>query len=200
MLSITVGPMYAGKTSALMRDYAACPSDKKVIIDFNIGVLEKCFSSTMKNHDGVETECIKAKKLYDTLNIGEVYGNFQISHEFIRYDFENAPDMFEIHDRVKFSQHIFINEAQFFPDLFQFVNEFSRKHIYLYGLDGDYKREPIGDLLNLIPYSDSVIKLKAKCVCGKDAIYTHRESSEEEQYAPHANYIPNCRVCYMKKK
>jgi len=199
MLTITVGPMYAGKTSALMRDFKAC-TGKKVIIDFNIGVLDKCFQSTMKNHDNQQIECVKAKQLYDTLNIGEVYGNFQISHEFARYDFENAPDMYEIHDLVKFSQHIFINEAQFFPDLYKFVQEFSHKHIYLYGLDGDYKREPIGDLLNLIPCADSVQKLKAKCVCGQPAIFTHRSSSEEEQYAPHATYVPNCRVCYLKKK
>ena len=199
MLTITVGPMFAGKTSALMREYEAC-AGKRVIIDFNIGVLDKCFRSTIKNHDNKQMECVKAKQLYDTLNIGEVYGNFQISHEFIRYDFENAPDMFDIHDQVKFSQHIFINEAQFFPDLYKFVREFAHKNIYLYGLDGDYKREPIGDLLNLIPYSDSVLKLKAKCVCGRPAIFTHRESSEEEQYAPHATYVPNCRVCYMKKK
>ena len=199
MLTLTIGPMYAGKTSALMRDFTAC-SGKKVIIDFNIGLVDKCFRSTIKNHDDIELECIKAKQLYDTLDIGEVSGNFQISHEFIRYDYENAPDMYDIHDQVKFSQHIFINEAQFFPDLFRFVQQFSKKQIHLYGLDGDYKREPIGDLLNLIPYSDSVTKLRAKCVCGKDAIFTHRESSEEEQYAPHANYVPNCRVCYMKKK
>jgi len=199
MLTITVGPMFAGKTSALMREYSAC-NGKKVIIDFNIGVLDKCFRSTIKNHDNKQLECIKAKQLYDTLNIGEVCGNFQISHEFIRYDYENAPDMFDIHDAVKFSQHIFINEAQFFPDLYKFVQEFSNKHIYLYGLDGDYKREPIGDLLQLIPYSDSVIKLTARCECRQPAIYTHRESSEEEQYAPHATYVPKCRVCYMKKK
>ena len=198
MLTITLGPMFAGKTSALMRDYELC-SGKKVIIDFNIGVLEKCFRSTIVNHDNKQMECIKAKQLYDTLNIGEVYGNFQISHEFIRYDFENAPDMFDIHDAVKFSQYIFINEAQFFPDLFKFVQEFSHKHIYLYGLDGDYKRDPIGDILNLIPYSDSVTKLNATCACGKSAIYTQRESSEEEQYAPHAKYIPKCRGCYSKK-
>jgi thymidine kinase len=171
----------------------------KVIIDFNIGEVMKCFISVIENHDGVKLECIKAKQLYDTLDIGSVSGNFQISHEFIRYDFENAPDMYEIHDKVKYSDHIFINEAQFFPDLFKFVSG-SSKNIYLYGLDGDFKREPIGDILNLVPYCDSVIKLTSTCVCGKPAIYTHRESLEEEQYAPHANYIPKCRVCYFNKK
>lgn len=198
MLHITLGPMYAGKTSLLMEEYNACKG-KKVIIDFNIGELMKCYISVIENHDGCKLECIKAKQLYDTIDIASVSGNFQISHEFKRYDFENAPDMYEIHDKVKFSDHIFINEAQFFPDLFKFVTE-SSKNIYLYGLDGDYRREPIGDILNLVPYCDSVVKLRAKCKCGKPAIYTHRQSGEEEQYAPHANYVPKCRVCYSNKK
>jgi len=198
MLRITLGPMYAGKTSLLMKEYNEC-TGRKVIIDFNIGEVVKCFISVIENHDGVKLECIKAKQLYDTLDIGSVAGNFQISHEFLRYDFENAPDMYEIHDKVKFSDHIFINEAQFFPDLFKFVTG-SSKNIYLYGLDGDFKREPIGDILNLVPYCYSVIKLRAKCRCGKPAIYTQRESGEECQYAPHANYVPKCRVCYSVKK
>lgn len=198
MLLIRLGPMYAGKTSLLMKEYHDCKG-KKVIIDFNINELTKCYISVIENHDGVKLQCIKAKQLYDTLDIGSVAGNFQISNEFLRYDYENAPDMYEIRDMVQFSDHIFINEAQFFPDLFKFVVE-SKKNIYLYGLDGDYKREPIGDILNLVPYCDSVIKLQAKCSCGNPAIYTHRESSEECQYAPHANYVPNCRVCYSNKK
>jgi thymidine kinase len=197
MLHLTVGPMYAGKTSALIKEYTACVG-KKVIIDFNIGLGDKCFKSAIKNHDGNQLECIKAKQLYDALDIGAVAGNFQISHEFARYDFENAPDLYEIHDLVRFSDHIFINEAQFFPDLYKFVVEFERKHIYLYGLDGDFKRVPIGDILQLIPLCNSVVKLSAKCKCGKPAIYTQRESTEEEQYAPHANYVPKCRVCYKK--
>ena len=198
MLRITLGPMYAGKTSLLMEEYAAC-GGKKVILDFHIDIGDKCFRSTIKNHDGKQIECIKAKQLYDTLDIGAVAGNFQISHEFARYDFENAPDLYEIHDLVSFSDHIFINEAQFFPDLYKFVLEYERKNIYLYGLDGDFKREPIGDILQLIPYCSSVVKLKAKCACGSPAIYTRRESTEEEQYAPHANYVPQCRMCYNKK-
>lgn len=197
MLCITLGPMYAGKTSALMKKYTECRG-KKVIIDFNIGIGEKCFRSVIKNHDGNQLECVKAKQLYDTVDIGAVAGNFQMSHEFERYDFKNAPDLYEIHDLVSFSDHIFINEAQFFPDLYKFVVEYQRKHIYLYGLDGDFKREPIGDILQLIPYCESVVKLSAKCACGESAIYTHRESTEEEQYAPHANYVPKCRGCYKK--
>jgi thymidine kinase len=190
--------MYAGKTSALMKEYIECRG-KKVIIDFNIGIGEKCFKSVLINHDGKQLECVKAKQLYDTIDIGAVAGNFQMSHEFARHDFKNAPDLYEIHDLVSFSDYIFINEAQFFPDLYKFVVEYGRKHIYLYGLDGDFKREPIGDILQLIPYCNSVIKLNAKCKCGDQAIYTHRESSEEEQYAPQASYIPKCRRCYNKK-
>ena len=66
MLKITLGPMYAGKTSALMKEYTECPG-RKVIIDFNIGIGEKCFRSVIKNHDEKQLECVKSKQLYLSL-------------------------------------------------------------------------------------------------------------------------------------
>ena len=41
---------------------------------------------------------------------------------------------------------VYINEAQFFEDLYLFVKQmlFNKKDIYIYGLDGDYKQEKIG--------------------------------------------------------
>ena len=47
MLRITLGPMYAGKTSLLMKEYNEC-TGRKVIIDFNIGEGVKCFLSVIK--------------------------------------------------------------------------------------------------------------------------------------------------------
>ena len=49
MLRITLGPMYAGKTSALMRDYDECIGSK-IIIDYNV-VSVTDYSATLYNHD-----------------------------------------------------------------------------------------------------------------------------------------------------
>ena len=199
MLSITLGPMCAGKTSSLLNTYSACVG-KKIIIDFDIDNNSKCFWGTVKTHDNVTEDSIKATKLFDTLDIYKVNGNFQMASEYFHeYKYTDAPELYKMCDTVKFSDHIFINEAQFFPDLFEFVTHYSNKNIYLYGLDGDFKREKIGRIIDLIPLCDSVIKLNSICVCGKNAIFTHRESLEKEQYVPNAAYVPLCRACYLKK-
>ncbi len=199
MLSITLGPMCAGKTSSMLNTYNAC-TGKKIIIDYDIDNSTKCFWGTVHTHDNVKEDSIKSTKLFDTLDIYKVNGNFQMASEYFHeYKYTDAPELYKMRDTVTFSDHIFINEAQFFPDLFEFVTQFSNKNIYLYGLDGDFKREKIGRIIDLIPLCDSVVKLTSLCVCGKNAIFTHRESLEKEQYVPNATYIPLCRACYLKK-
>jgi thymidine kinase len=199
MLSITLGPMCAGKTSSMINTYRSCVG-KKIIIDFDIDNNTKCFWGHVNTHDNVKEESIKATKLFDTLDIYNVNGNFQMAAEYFHeYKYTDAPELYKMHDTVKFSEHIFINEAQFFPDLYEFVTKYSNKNIYLYGLDGDFKREKIGRIIDLIPLCDSVIKLNSICVCGKNAIFTHRDSLETEQYVPNATYTPLCRACYLKK-
>ena len=72
------------------------------------------------------------------------------------------------------------------------------KHVVICGLDGDFKRIKFGRLCDLIPLSDSIIKLHAKCNCGKDAIFSHRITNEVAQVViGSSNYIPLCRTCYL---
>ena len=42
------------------------------------------------------------------------------------------------------------------------------KSFIIAGLDGDFKREPFGDILKLIPLAEKVIKLNALCKFCKD--------------------------------
>ena len=206
MLNIVIGPMCAGKTSNMLETYNKFDG-RKVIIDYEIGDTLKCYKGFVNTHDGVKAPCYKAKYLKHTLDIYNQVGNFQISNEyFYEYKRTDAPEMYTIFDDVNVSQAIFINEAQFFPDLFEFVMEYITKYpdlnkqIYLYGLDGDFEQNKIGQLLDLIPHCDSVTKLKSTCLCGKPAIFTFRDSPEKEQYLPNAKYIPLCRACYSNKK
>jgi len=202
MLKIVVGPMCAGKTSALINDYTAFDG-QKIIIDYEIGNKELLHDGYVETHDGVKEKSYKCKYLTHSLDIYKREGNFRMSHEFsIPYTRQNAPDMYEVVDKVIKSQAIFINEAQFFPDLYEFVvsNLQKDKAIYLYGLDGDFQQNKMGQLLDLVPLCDSIIKLKSKCICGKDAIFTFRDSPETVQYLPNATYIPLCRSCFLHKK
>ena len=92
---------------------------------------------------------------------------------------------------------ILINEAQFFTGLKEFVVEAlkKKKTIYLFGLDGDFKQEKFGELIDLLPMADTYVKLYATCACGAKASFSKRLSSELSQYLPHDKYIPVCRAC-----
>jgi len=202
MLHIVLGPMCAGKTSKLIEDYDTF-TGTKLIIDYDIGDKELLFASFVETHDGIKRECYKSKHLEYITNIYKQWGNYQISNEFsIPYTEKNAPEMYKITNEFLSCDSIFINEAQFFPDLYEFVLKYlnKNKQIYLYGLDGDFQQNKMGHLLDLIPHCDTVVKLKSKCLCGKEAIFTFRDSEETVQYLPNATYIPLCRACFSNKK
>ncbi len=105
----------------------------------------------------------------------------------------------------KDSDVIFIEEAQFFPDLFDFVTKSvdrDNKRITVCGLDGDFKREPFEQVLKLIPYCDTITKLSAlckKCNNGNLANFTCRlsDSQEKEVVGGSQEYIPLCRRHYL---
>ena len=98
---------------------------------------------------------------------------------------------------------ILVEESQFFPDLYDFVIyavETDHKTVICVGLDGDSERKPFGDLLRLIPYSDSVKKLTASChECGEPALFTYRIPKVLEQIVIGADtlYKPLCRKHYV---
>ena len=99
---------------------------------------------------------------------------------------------------------ILINEGQFFPDLYQVVIEMvenKNKIVHIAALDGDFKRNIFGEILQLIPRCDDYLKLHAlcaKCKDGTKASFSHRISSEDEQISIGSdNYIPLCRKCYQ---
>ena len=67
-------------------------------------------------------------------------------------------------------------------------------------MDGDFKRNVFGEILQLIPRCDDYLKLHAlcaKCKDGTKASFSHRISTENEQISIGSdNYIPLCRKCY----
>ena len=134
--------------------------------------------TNMYSHNELHIECIKVKNLADVdINL------------------------------ILQSKVILINEGQFFSDLIQYCklwcNEY-QKDIVVCGLDGDYQQNPFGQILNLIPYANSVVKLNAFCqICldGTKAYFTHRVSNETDQIVIGVNnYQAVCRECMLKLK
>ena len=176
-LEIILGPMYAGKTSHVMdlyRKYKFCNLNTIVInheMDKRDGT-----SHTLFSHDSTQIPCIEVKNLESILTEANI---------------------------LKYSVFI-INEGQFFTDLSSTVInlvDIHKKTVHVNGLDGDYKRDKFGQLLDLIPYCDDVIKLKALCGVCKNCtkgIFTYRKTQQKEQIivSQEGMYVPVCRNCY----
>ena len=135
------------------------------------------------------------------------YGNNQvISHDHWGVDSINIDHLIEVKntwkDLYQKSSIICINEAQFFGDLKKYCLEFCNhdsKKIILCGLDGDYKQEPFGEILDLIPHADEITRLHAFCkICnnGTKAYFTKRTMANTEKIliGGSQEYIPVCRL------
>ena len=134
-----------------------------------------------------------------------------------RYD----PEMLTTHDHIKIpclrlktlesiltnkldNDVFLINEAQFFPDLYNVVTKLADKYnkdVYIYGLDGDFERNDFGDIGKIYPVCTSITKLYANCeICKRqnNACFTHRITNKKEQrIIDSSSYIPVCRKCYL---
>ncbi|KAL1005514.1 hypothetical protein UPYG_G00060060 [Umbra pygmaea] len=94
-----------------------------------------------------------------------------------------------------------IDEGQFFPDTVEFCEEMANmgKTIIVAALDGTFQRKPFGNILNLVPLAESVVKLNAVCMqCYQEAAYTKRLGAEKEVEVIGGSdkYHAACRKCY----
>jgi len=176
-LEVIIGPMYSGKTSYLLnifKQYSYCNCD---VLVFNHDTDNRYDESMLSTHDKLKIPCTKTDELLKYVE----------SEEFNK------------------SKVILINEGQFFKDLFAFTLyavESKSKHVYVCGLDGDFKRKKFGQINDLISYSDKVTKLTSLCYScknGNKAIFSHRLTNEKQQHVVGSdNYVPLCRSCYLK--
>ena len=83
------------------------------------------------------------------------------NHKYKAIKTQNLLDL----DLLPIPDVIGIDEAQFFPDLLQFVKycEQFKCVVIIAGLDGDFKRNNFGQIHMCIPLCDSITKLNAMC-------------------------------------
>jgi thymidine kinase len=95
-----------------------------------------------------------------------------------------------------------VDEAQFFDEGITEVCELLALRgirVIVAGLDMDYKKQPFGQMPNLLAVADYITKLHAICVvCGNIANYSYRKSAQEGQVVLGEKdiYEPRCRHCY----
>ena len=192
-LELIIGPMFSGKTSRIVEIYNQCKFCNISVAVINHSIDNRYDEEQLSTHDQIKIPCIKTEKLFDVWE----------EHISLEDSIEKIP---RIKDKFKIatSNVILINEGQFFPDLFEFVNKLlvERKKVYICGLDGDFERKKFGSILELIPLCDKVNKLSSLCSLCKDGtpgIFSMRLTHETEQTVVGSeNYIPVCRKCYEK--
>ena len=175
-LTVYLGCMYSGKTSELIRECRRCMTINKKILAINYAADNRYFSDNyIASHNLEKIECLKVNKLSEVSNTA-----------------------------INNCDYIFIDEGQFFPDLREYVLKWCEeynKNIIVIGLSGDFLRNPFGQILDLIPVADRVLKLNALCnMCndGTEALFTHRLSDESQQVViGNNNYVPVCRKHYI---
>ena len=180
-LSIILGPMFSGKTTSLITNYRKICNDENNIE--NVCVINyiddvRYHDTMLSSHDLDMIPCIMTKKM------GDIW---------------STPEN-PLYEKIHNSKYILINEAQFFEDLFDIICQMlsANKKVYIYGLDGDFKRQKFGKMLDLIPLCDQLTKLTAICnMCKSAAIFSHRITQESSQIViGSTNYVPLCRKCY----
>ena len=167
-LKIIMGNMFSGKTSELVRRLKRYEVIGKRILVINSSKDTRCLEHVLRTHDNMKFDCIKTNNLNE-LNYQDV-------------------------------DVIAIDEAQFFIGLKVFVEKVLTrgKTIILTGLDGDYKQDKIGEILDCIPLADKVFKLSAmcmECMDGTHGPFTKRivNSDKVELVGGKEMYMAVCR-------
>jgi len=108
-------------------------------------------------------------------------------------------------EKVQNCSVIGIDEGQFFSDVVEFSEKMANqgKVVIVAALDGTFERKGFNNILNLVPYAESVVKLSAVCnYCKCEAHFTKRTSddTEVEVIGSQDKYMATCRACYMKPR
>ena len=180
-LELILGPMFAGKTSALQ--------------------------SIIRRHEALGLKCSAFKPQIDSRYGSESYiynhDNVKVAAFPVKHLSQQA-----MTSAYAESTLIVIEEGQFFDDLYDFVLsavETDRKHVVVAGLDGDRFRKPFGQLLQLIPLADKLTKVTSLCkLCGKEGeavpalfSYGSTQSTDIVHVGGADEYMPLCRKHYL---
>lgn len=172
-IQVILGPMFSGKSTELMRRVR-----RFQIAQYKCLVIKYAkdtrYSSNFSTHDRNTMEALPACRLQDVIPY--------------------AQDVAVIG----------IDEGQFFPDIVEFCEARANegKTVIVAALDGTFQRKAFGDILNLVPLAESVVKLTAVCMqCFREASYTKRLGVEKEVEVIGGadKYHSVCRPCYFKK-
>lgn len=174
--------MFAGKSSAIIRIMNRHKSiHTPILLVSHISDNRYSEENVVVNHDSIQIPCKRWSSLMDHTNDPSYTS----------------------------SKLVIIEESQFFGDLKRFVLhavEEDQKEVVVVGLDGDADRKPFGQIIDLIPYADTITKLKAfcsQCSNGTEALFSYCKAREAKHgqvcVGGEEMYTPLCRKHYVEK-
>ncbi|XP_066292716.1 thymidine kinase, cytosolic-like isoform X1 [Branchiostoma lanceolatum] len=171
-IQVIFGPMFSGKTTELVRRIQRYKLARQSCVLIKYARDDRYNKDGIATHDRHVTAAVATTKLYDI-----------------------KADMLPC-------QVIGIDEGQFFPDVVPFCDEMANqgKTVIVAALDGTFQKKGFGDILNLVPLAESVIKLQAVCMsCYNHASYTKRlgQETEVEVIGGCEKYMAVCRDCHQ---
>ena len=179
-IEVVIGPMFAGKSSYILAAVKRnqCIGLKTFIVKPKI---DNRYSekSEIVTHNNETIPCICVGSLVNDIGLKSIAK----------------------------STLIIVEEAQFFPDLLEFVylmeNFFPTKQLMIVGLDGDSNRRPFGRILDIIPLADKITKLKSvcgECKNGTSALFSFRKERSVDQIhiGGAEEYVPLCRFHFIQ--
>lgn len=170
-LEIIMGGMFSGKSTELIRRVKRHGVIGKKVLVVNSSKDVRSSEDVVRTHDAQTYHCVKLTDL-----IGCSIEDYDV---------------------------IAVDEAQFFQGLRSFVEiALSQgKHVILAGLDGDFRQRPFGEIFDVLPLADEVLKLCALCMTCKDGTlgpFTKRcvsTSQVQELIGGSEVYRASCRKC-----
>ena len=176
-LELIIGPMFSGKSTRVIEICNRYESIGKNVLNITHIIDNRYGDGVISSHNKIQKKATCIDRLMQLIT----------SENYIK------------------SEIILIEEGQFFSDLVEFVKlsvDIDKKHVIVAGLNGDYKRERFGDILELIPMAENVEMLTAfckKCNDGTLAHFTKRiivDKHTQTLVGSDDLYIPVCRFHY----
>jgi len=169
-LELIIGPMFSGKSTELIRRARLFTIINKKVLVIKPNIDNRYSENKIVSHSFESVQCITLNNLNELNNIQ----SYQV---------------------------IIIDEGQFFNDLKNTIIEWLDKYnlyIIIGGLDGDFEKNPIGQILSLIPHADICQKINSLCtICndGTPAAFTYRKNQSKDIILIGGNdsYIPVCK-------
>lgn len=189
-LILITGPMFAGKSSAIIDMICSIKKEKNAKIEIFKHAFDNRYDEkndtaegNIKSHDGKIFPCVLIKDPVEILQYLIKKPYFETSEKKV---------------------YVAVDEVQFFDSsvMIKVVNELLELNckVILSGLDLNFLRSPFGPILELTKSADKVIRLTATCARCKSekAIYSKRviQSNALIAIGGAESYQPSCEACF----